>query len=72
MVKLSPCKTPWCVSQKVHTTTFHKSKKVEGGPDVKWIEVEHSCPVCHVRTPQSEPHVAERMWNMPTTQKEPK
>ena len=63
MVDLGPCPTPWCQSSKVHTTTFHRSKKDDDGTVKKWVEVDHSCPSCHVRTPQGLPPDMALLWN---------
>ena len=59
-----PCPTPWCNATKVHTTTFFKSRDVKGS-DIRetFTEIEHSCPSCHVRTPQMDAANAHAVWN---------
>ena len=62
--ELKPCATHWCDELRVITTTFHKSYKDEATKTVvRYIEVEHSCPKCHVRTPQLSPRDALNVWN---------
>lgn len=61
--ELNKCPTPWCKSSTVHTTTFHSHKKGPDGVQIPTIEVEHSCSMCHVRTPKMERHLADLTWN---------
>jgi hypothetical protein len=47
------CPTPWCTSKTIHTTTFiNYDKNKETGIMTQKLEVEYSCPSCHVRTPK--------------------
>lgn len=70
--ELATCPTPWCNSSSIHTTTFHKSKKgaKDGDLRVCYIDVEHSCKSCGVRTPQLSREDADAMWNQTETKME--
>ena len=65
MLILKKCPTPWCNSDRVITTTFYKKGRVrENGEAARIVEVEHSCPVCRVRTPQRPVDQANALWGM--------
>lgn len=72
MNELKPCQTSWCDSTRVHTTTYYKSRKdEETGQVFRFVEVDHSCPKCHVRTPQMPRDLADETWNGNTHKSEP-
>lgn len=63
MTELKQCPTPWCDCTTIHTTTYHKSKKLEDGTVTSYTEVSHSCIRCGVRTPQLSRANANKLWN---------
>lgn len=59
---LKTCPTPWCDSNRVHTTTYFTSKKM-GDNTISVIEIQHHCSDCHVTTPRLSAAEADKLWN---------